>query len=322
MIRILILAAWVLAAGSLFAEETTSRTQVVVVVGAEGTPDFGEQFAAWADNWKTVAEKADADLSVIGQSDPGDVNDREQLKTKIESLPADGARPVWMLFIGHGTFSRQAAKFNLRGPDVSAKDLADWIKPIRRPLVIVNCASSSSPFINKLSGPNRVIVTATKSGSQYNFSRFGKYFANAIASIESDLDHDDEVSVHEAFLRASSEVRDFYIAEASIATENALIDDNGDGRGTPAKMFRGVRAISKAKDGAKLDGAFAMRISLSPTGNRLKLTDDQIKQRDALEQELDSVRVKKDKMTEAEYDEAIEPIILKLAKIYQAAEQK
>ena len=108
--------------------------------------------------------------------------------------------------------------------------------------MIVNCASASGPFVNRLSGENRIVVTATKSGTEHNYARFGEYFARAIASPDSDLDHDDEVSVHEAFLRASAEVRQFYETEDRILTEHALIDDNGDGKGTPASMFRGMRA--------------------------------------------------------------------------------
>ena len=42
---------------------------------------------------------------------------------------------------------------------------------------MINCASASGPFINRLSGPNRVVIVATKSGFEMNFSRFGEYLA-------------------------------------------------------------------------------------------------------------------------------------------------
>ena len=302
------------------ASKTDSQTHLVIVKGADGTPEFGEQFQKWSDNWSAVAKKADANLIAIGRSKESD--DRQQLQSALQALPKDGAKPVWIVFIGHGTFSMGAAKFNLRGPDVSAKDLSDWLKPFTRPLVIANCASSSGPFINRLSAKNRVIVTATKSGSQYNYARFGEYFARAIASLDSDLDHDDAVSVQEAFLRASSDVQDFYDSEARLATEHALIDDNGDARGTPAKMFRGVRAIAQAKDGKQLDGSFAAQLTLSPTGQQLPLTDAELKRRGELESQLNAIRNKKDDMSDAEFDEAIEPILVELAKIYQAAEKR
>src|SRR5256885_2838954 len=91
----------------------------------------------------------------------------------------------------------------------SSSDLADWLKPFRRPLVVINCASASAPFLKTLSGTNRVIITATRSGNELNFTRFGQYFAKALADPESDLDKDGQVSLLEAFLTASRRVADF-----------------------------------------------------------------------------------------------------------------
>ena len=301
-------------------EAVTNQTDVIVVRGADGTAEYGDQFDSWIQDWNAVTSTANASLQIIGIKDD-DTSDLDSLQASIQSLSKTGARPIWIIFIGHGTYSKDASKFNLRGPDVSAKQLAEWLKPIKRPLVIVNCASSSSPFINRLSAKNRVIVTATKSGSQYNFARFGEYFAKAISSIDSDLDHDDEVSVHEAFLRASSEVKQFYEAAARISTEHALIDDNGDKRGTPAKMFRGARVIAKAKGGAKVDGKLASKISLSPVGSQLKFTDEQLRQRQDLETKLEQLRAVKATTEQDEYQGRLEKILVQLAKIYRAAEQ-
>ena len=46
---------------------------------------------------------------------------------------------------------------------------------VKRPLAVINCASASAPFINRLAGENRVVITATKSGDEQNFARFGQY---------------------------------------------------------------------------------------------------------------------------------------------------
>ena len=297
--------------------------EIIVVQGAEGAPEFGEQFGVWGKTWQTVAERAGASFTAIGRDRESDsMTDREKFQSVLRDVPPTRTAATWIVLIGHGTYSRQVAKFNLRGPDISAEELAEWIKPIQSPLVIVNTASSSAPFINRLSGKKRVIVTATKSGTQYNFARFGKFFADAISSIDSDLDHDDEVSVQEAFLRAASDVKMFYETENRLATENALIDDNADSRGTPAKMFRGVRPIATAKDGSPLDGIYASKITLSPSGNALKLTDDERKQRDALEAKLEQLRSKKETLDPEAYQKAIEPVMIQLARIYQAAEQR
>ena len=309
-------------AGLPLAAQDPDPAEIILVIGAPGNDEYEEQFAEWSKHWSDVAAKANVSLTTIGKAAAEKQTDLEQLKAAIAEVSPASDAPLWIVMIGHGTYGRKVAKFNLRGPDVSAGELAEWLKPIQRTTVLVNCASSSAPFINALSGKNRIVVTATKSGTQYNFARFGEYFSQAIASPDSDLDHDDEVSVHEAFLRASKEVQQFYDSESRIATEQALIDDNGDGRGTPAKMFRGVRPMGKAKDGQQLDGRAAARITLAPASRQLPFTDEELARRDELEQQLEQLRGKKSKLSEPEYDAAIEPLLVELAKIYQAAEKR
>ena len=107
--------------------------------------------------------------------------DRERLRTALAEKGTAGLEPLWVVLIGHGTFDGREAKFNLRGPDVTDIELAEWLKPIRRPLAIINGASASGPFLNRLSGEGRVVVTATRSGDEQNFARFGGYIAEAIA---------------------------------------------------------------------------------------------------------------------------------------------
>lgn len=301
------------------APEQADPSPILLVIGAGGTPEYAEQFEAWADQWLEVADKSGAVVTEIGR-DESESSDREQLQKAIGSLTSRSPVPAWIVLIGHGTFARDVAKFNLKGRDVSARELAEWLGPIERPLVLVDCASASGPFVNRLSGPNRVIVTATKSGVEQNYARFGKYFAEAISADDSDLDHDDEVSVHEAFLRASASVRQFYESEARISTEHALIDDNGDGRGTPANMFRGTRPIAQAKDGAQLDGAVASKITLALNRERLVLTNEEVKQRDQIEKSLASLRLKKPALAPSQYDDQLESLLLRMAWIYQAAE--
>jgi hypothetical protein len=304
--------------------DSPSRSEpvpIVLVIGAAGTPEYAKQFAAWADRWSEVAEQSGAQLTRLGDGE-SDTPDRDVLQKAVNSLSADGPTPAWIVLIGHGTYARNVAKFNLRGRDVSATELAEWLEPLSRPVVVVDCASASGPFVNRLSGTNRIVVTATKSGTEQNFSRFGKFFAAAVSSPDSDLDHDDEVSVFEAFLSASDAVEQFYESEDRISTEHALLDDNGDGKGTPSKMFRGARAIGSAKDGTELDGKRASRITLALSENRLELTSDELAQRDGIERQLDELRGKKNTLEEQEYESQLEPLLIRMARIYRAAERR
>ena len=295
-----------------YADESTSAepaSDLVVVIGASGTPEYGKQFSDWASTWRDVAEQAAASFTMIGELNPsGQSNtkassDHDQLRKALNELTDTSRGNLWLVLIGHGTFARKTAKFNLRGPDVTAAELADWLSEAKRPVVVVNCASASGPFINRISGNNRVIVTATKSGTEQNFARFGEFIAKSIISPDSDLDHDDEVSIQEAFLRASAEVQQFYDEADRISTEHALIDDNGDSRGTPATMFRGTRPTSKSKSDASLDGFQAATMTLAPADRKLPFTQAELDRRRELEAQLVELRSHKTlPLDEATYD--------------------
>lgn len=299
-----------------------STDEILMIVGADGSPEYGQQFQQWAQEWMNIAREASANIQWIGNTEGDDQTDRQRCKSAIDQIAKEADSPLWIVLIGHGTFTRGVAKFNLRGPDLSAAELADWLQSMQRPLVVINNASSSGPFVNQLSGERRVIIAATKSGTEQNFARFGEHFVKGIANLESDLDHDDQVSVLEAFLSASAKVREFYDSQARIVTEHALIDDNGDGKGTPASMFRAARAIGQAKDGTELDGTVASTISLAAKGTRLRFNDEESTRRVAIELELRKLRQRKADLSEAAYDRELEPLLLRLAELYRAVESR
>ena len=226
---------------------------------------------------------------------------------------------LWIVLLGHGTFDGKEAKFNMAGPDLSAAQAAELLRPIQRPLVLINCTSASAPFIPALAAPNRIVITATRSGFEENYAHFGRFLSTSIASLSADIDKDDQVSLLEAFLAASHRTEEFYKTEKRLATEHALIDDNGDGKGTAASFFRGVRPVAKSDDDTPLDGFRAHQVYFVPNADEALLTADQRARRNELEQKLESMRPLKKSMPEAQYLEAIEPILLELGRIYEEA---
>jgi hypothetical protein len=305
-------------------DRSDERPCVVVVVGAPGTPEYESQFRRWADQWRAAAEKASAEFVRIGLDDgdgggekPG-TNDRERLRSALADRASAGREPLWLVLIGHGTYDGREAKFNLRGPDMTDAELAEWLAPVRRPVAVLDCASASAPFLNRLSGENRVIVTATKSGHETNFARFGEYLAGAVADPAADLDKDGQVSLLEAFLTAGGRVNEFYKTRSRLATEHALIDDNGDKLGTPADWFRGVRATRRAKDGAALDGVRAHQFHLVPSDRERGMPADVRQRRDRLEASIAVLRERKGQLSEDEYYKRLEPLMVELAGIYKS----
>jgi hypothetical protein len=289
---------------------------LILVIGAPGEPEYAEQFSTWAGLWKTAAAKGGLQTSVIGESTEKPDDDLQRLLGVLTNEIAKPAGEMWLVFIGHGTFDGRSAKFNLRGPDLSATNLAAVLKPCRRPLVVIQCASASGPFLNALSGPGRVIITATRSGNEVNVTRFGGYFARAIADPAADLDKDGQTSLLEAYLAAAREVAQSYKEQGRLMTEHALLDDNGDGLGTPAEWFHGTHAFKLAADGKSVDGVRANQIFLVPGDAERQLPPDVRARRDELEQKLSALRSRKAQMNEDDYYRQLEAVLLELARLY------
>lgn len=313
--------ALVLATWFLTPPELNDRPMIVVVIGAEGEPKYGEQFAKWADRWAAAAKQASAHIEQVGRDTSADsTTDRDRLHKLLNHQLADNKEPLWLVLIGHGTFDGREAKFNLRGPDISAGELADWLKPAKRPLVLINTTSASGPFVNRLAAAGRIVITATRSGHEHNFARFGDHLSAAIVDPEADLDKDGQTSLLEAYLAASHRTAEFYKQEARLATEHALLDDNGDGLGTPADWFEGVRATKRAKDGAALDGLRAHQLHLVQTPQEQAIPAELRARRDELEVAIESLRDKKALLAEDDYYRQLERLLVELAKIYEQTE--
>ncbi len=259
------------------------------------------------------------DCTCVGTTET-DQDDLDTLRMALQNQPAAASEPLWIILLGHGTFDGRVAKFNLRGPDLSAEQLQQWLEPLKRTVVIANCASASSPFMNVLKSPNRVVITSTKSGYQYNFARLGEYLTVALGDPAADLDKDGQTSLLEAYLLASSRVEEFYQQESRLATEQALLDDNGDGRGTPASWFRGVRAVQRAKDNAPVDGTRAHQLHLVRSELEEQLAPDTRQRRDDLERQVAQLRELKPTLAEDDYYDRLQRVLVELAQLYEARE--
>ncbi len=301
------------------AARDTAKPVVIVVVGAAGEPEYAPQFIRWADLWKQACSRGGAEFVAIGIDDSGAASDRERIRETLAGQPRQTTAPLWLVLIGHGTFDGRMARFNLRGPDLAASDLAEWLKPIGRPIAVIDTASASAPFLKELSASGRIVITATRSGFEHNYARFGQYLAEAVAEPQADLDKDGQTSLLEAFLTASKAAGAFYTAAGRLATEHALLDDNGDALGTPAEWFRGIRPTQKARDDATLDGYRAHQLHLVHSPTEIALPQDVRARRDQLELQVMALRDMKARFSEAEYFAKLEPLLREIARIYEQA---
>jgi len=303
----------ILATAPLAAESTPGR-DLLLVLGIGGEDPYRERFEQWADQWETAAIPAGFTVHRIGPQIEGDTPLRESLLQKFSKL-ADGDDELWVVFIGHGTWDGRDARFNLAGDDITAEETATALEPTKRPLAFVNLSSASGPFLPALSGDQRVVITATRSGDEANFAHLGKFLSAAIADPSSDLDKDGQVSLLEAFLVASRQTEAFYLSEQRIQTEHALIDDNGDALGLSPAEFEGTHATVAPKDGTP-DGALANQFALVRSEFESTLSIEDRQRRNALEREIATLRAQKDELDPESYYPELNRLLLQLAEIY------
>lgn len=325
--------------------EAVSSQELILVRGAAGLPEYDREFQLWSERWEDAAERGGIPVIRIGDT-TSEESSAARSPDNASATSADGlnsdaetdlqrlsnaitiagrketAEPLWIVYIGHGTFDGRSAHWNLRGPDISAEGLQELCQSLRRPAAFIICASCSAPFLNALSGPDRVVVTATKDGNQIQYSRFGSAFSDAISGMDADINRDGQVSLLEAWLFASRRTADFYRTEGRLATEHSLLDDNGDGRGVRAEIYEGDEISEAAKTPEEIDGTRAAKWHFIRSDEEKRLSPEQRAQRDELESRLTALRRRRNDLPDTVYLEHLEQILIPLAELYQAGEAR
>ena len=294
-----------LAFSTALALPTTARAQdihLIVIVGAGGDEEHSAKFHKWASAVVDAAKKRGvSDAVYLGEKqDPG-VNARatKENVTKAFQDASKRAKPedeIFVLLIGHGSFDGKIGAFNILGPDLTAGDYATLLDLFKtQKISFVNTASSSGAFLQALAGPNRAIVTATKTGGERNETRFPEFFVEALNGDAADNDRNGRVSLQEAFTYALAKVKDVYEKEGHIITEHATLDDGNEGKFAATQFLapRGSRASANT--------------SADPAMRAL------LEQRDGLEEQIAQLRLKKDSMDAARYEEQLEKLLTDLA---------
>jgi hypothetical protein len=283
-------------------------THLLIVVGLAGDPEHGELFKKWG---TTLADTATQKLGiakdhVILLADQQATRDGVVKAFATLAASAGDDDTVAIVLFGHGTFAQKAAKFNLVGPDMAADDFAPLLARLKsKRVVFVDTASASAPFVEALSGPGRVIVTATRTGGELYATLFGGPFVEAFSLEAADADRDGKVSILEAFDYARKTVAASYQREGLLPTEHALLDDNGDKEGT-------LEPSREAKDGrnAAVLSLGSLRAQALPTDEKLRAL---YLERQALERRIDSLKLLKSGMDPAKYASELEKLATDLA---------
>ena len=296
-----------------------AQTHLVIVSGLGGEKKYRDSFA------QTALALANAAGTRFGIPDSaiiwlGEDSVSKQPHFKGQSTKANVERIVGqiaahatptdqlvLVLIGHGSGDGEDSKISIPGPDLTARDFSVLLAKFpKQKVAFINLTSASGDMLPVLAGPNRVIITATKSSFERNESRFAQFFVDAMSKDVADTDKDGRISLLEAFRYAVIETKRVYETDTRLQTEHAQLEDMGTKTGVAEP------------DGKTGQGLLARRFFLDAGPGRATSNDPQIaalyKDRFALEDQIDQLRTKKTAMTPDSYDDALETLLVQLAR--------
>ena len=283
-------------------------TYYLTIAGLGGEPDYEQRFVMWAGEIEAILKSAVGDAKVATLKGPSAT--RANVRAAFEKIAGE-AKPedsLVVMLIGHGSDDGVDYKVNLPGPDLSATELAALLNrvPAARQLV-VNMTSASGGAINSLRKPNRVVITATKTGSERNATVFPRFWVEALRDSAADTDKNETISALEAFHYAERKIAEYYESQKRLATEHPLLEDTGKGTGVrvpSAENSEGLRAAAFPL--VRLGGGKS--IAASP--EKRKLLD----KKDQIEQQIDELKYNKAAMAPDQYRKRLTALLLELAK--------
>lgn len=274
-----------------------AELHVVIVEGLGGDPLYAQQFSAQVDAIEAAASSLTADNRI--HTFRGNAASRDAIVEHLENLrDGIGANDQLNVFlVGHGSYDDVEYKFNLPGPDLTGTDIAailDSIASTRQLLVITG--SSSGALHELASKDERIIILATRSGTERHATRFGNFFATALSDSAADIDKNNLISVAEAFDYAARQVADYYENNGQLATEHPRIEGENTNRVSLARLV-------------------AARANIVSVAAASLIAD-----RDALNAEIDALRLGRDDMQLQDYQAQLLEKLLELARIEDAIE--
>ena len=297
-----------------------AQTHLVIVSGLGGEKKYSDTFAKVSSDLADAANKRfgiptseifwfgedsiSARAYYRGQSTKVNV---ERALVQLASRAGAGDQVVLVLVV-HGSGDGEDSKISIPGPDLSARDFAQLLArfPTQK-VAFVNLTSASGDMLPLLSAPNRVVITATKSSFERNESRFAKFFVDALTKDVADTDKDGRVSLLEAFRYATAETKRLYETDTRLQSEHAQLEDMGAKTGVAEPDGRTGEGLLARR--FFLDGGFAPRAGA---------TDPQVaalyKDKFTIEDQIDQLRAKKASMAPDAYDDALEDLLVQLAR--------
>ncbi len=300
---------------------SAAERYAVVITGASGGPAYAEKYDRWREAFvKTLRGKLgyeERQLFVLAEHERAGVRTatRENAQRVLGDLSKTLSEndQLLVLLIGHGTSADgETGKFNLVGPDLTSGEWAGLLKPIAGRIVFIDTTGASFPFLSRLAGPGRIVLTATDSATQQFETVFPEFLIQAFDNPAADEDKNGRVSIWEAFSFASAGVRQWFEQHAQLPTERPLLDDTGAGVGREAQ--------NPGPDGAVARVTYLDSPAAAASENAAVAA--LVQRRNELERELDTLRARKPSVPSAEYEAALEKLLLEIARVSQEIRAK
>jgi len=292
-----------------------ATTFYLTVAGLGGEPDYDTRFHMLADETDKLLKSGGAERVVVTLE--GAAATKAAVTGALDKFAHDAKGPdsLVVMLIGHGTFDGVDYKFNLPGPDLSAGELAAALNrvPASRQMV-VNMTSASGGSIAALRKEGRVVVSATRNGTEKNATVFARFLVEALRDPAADTDKNETVSALEAFRYAQLKTTKFYDDQKRLATEHSVMEDTGKGSGEKAPS---------AENGVGLRAAAFPLVRFGTA--KTAATDPQkkalLERRDQIQAQIDTLKFQKSSMAPEAYKQGLTAALLELAKVQEAIEK-
>ena len=269
-----------------------AELHVVAVEGLGGTEEYTERFSEEVAKLKLASESVTTSehLRVFA----GDQATEENIQAHFDALAAivNADDRVIMYLIGHGSYDGYEYKFNLPGPDLTGEQLVKLLDALpSNNQLLVNTSSASGATLERLTDDARVVITATRSGSERNATHFGSSFVAALEDPAADINKNNAISAQEAFDYAARQVTDHFEFRGQLATEHPQLKGERAARFTLARL----QVPEPASDDPELGLLF--------------------EQRDQIDGRIEELQLRKDELSTDEYYTQLQQLLLELARV-------
>ena len=303
----------------------TGERYALLIGGLGGSPEHTDRFKSYLyDTRKALVESfgfSEANVAVLGETKIQEesfvnaVSTAENIRSHFQGLQGTltSDDELYVVLFGHGGYENGEARLNIPRRDLSQNDYAQLVDQLDvNRLVFINTASASAPFIEALGGvEGRIIITATRTGTQKNETSFPRFMVEAFANPGTDRDKDSRISVAEVYLFAAERTAQWFDDNGNIPTEDALIADTGEAQGYRLAEIDEAGAGQLAAFTYLSPGQASL---LAASGQGTPAQTDWLRERNQIELDIAALKSQKAGMNVDDYYAQLEVLLVRLAR--------